>query len=51
MSPLEPITALLPADQVEELRQLAKIQDRSVSAEIRRAIQSHLDAHRAELAA
>ncbi len=34
----------LPADDADELRKLAEAEDRSVTAEIRRAIKAHLDA-------
>lgn len=41
----------LPADEAAELRKIAETEDRSVTAEIRRAIKAHLEAYRAEAAA
>lgn len=41
---LEPITALIPSSRVEELKAIAKADDRSLSWLIRRAVDDYVEA-------
>lgn len=44
---LEPITALLPAPLLVELRALAKTNERSIAGELRVAVRAHVERERA----